>query len=287
MLTNQAITSLSYGASGTYKTTAVGHFARYIHEKTKKKTRLIASDTNVEPIQDYIDSGLVEPIFLTENPDLLGFAVQLCRGYWPKDGKLVAGFGMEEVGGYAMEGLTSLSQLLMTHFAQKGQKIQEEVVGMFSEAGVKFGANPRSHYGFVQGQIYNILTDLRALPVERVFITAHEGKGQDDFSKQLVYGPAAVGTAATARIPPYVGDLFHHDIVEVGSGSAKSIEVRAFLQPHPDPQTKVMWPAKTRLRPSIVKQVMERFPEGYIRLGLDSGIDQYFRVQDEIREKSK
>jgi hypothetical protein len=285
VLTNTTAKTLVYGATGTHKTTAVGHFARYIHETTGKRTRLIASDANVEPIQDYIDDGIIEPIFLVESPDLLGIAIQLCRGFWPDEtGKLQRHLGINDVGAYAWEGITSTAQLFMSHLAQKGQKIQEDVVGQFSEAGVKFGANPRSHYGFVPQQIYMMLTDLGSLPVERVLVTAHEGKGQDDFSKQLVYGPAAVGTAATNRIPPYVGDLFHFDSVEVGNATAKSIETRAYFRPHPDPQTKVLWPAKTRLRPRAVEAVQAQWPEGFIKLELGSGIDEYFRLQDSLKK---
>lgn len=283
MLIKRASTTLCYGSSGSYKTHNVGLFAKYIYERTGKPTRLVSADSGgVEPIAEYIETGIIQPVFVTEDPDLLGKLVQLCRGYWPdaKTGKL-SKEGLEGIGGYAVEGVTTISQLLMTHFAQKGQKINEEIVGQFTEAGLSFGANPRSHYGFIPQQIYGMLTDLGTLPVERVLITAHEGRGQDDFSKQLVYGPASVGQAATNRIPPYVGDLIHFDAVEVAVGTAKTVETRAYFARHPDPQTRILWPAKVRLSPSLVPKLQAKYPDGYIKLELDAGIDQFFRFQDE------
>lgn len=286
MLIKRATTTLCYGGSGTYKTHSVGLFAKYMYETTGKPIRLISADAGgSEPIQHLIDEGIIESINVSEDPDLLGKLVQLCRGYWPNptSGKMERE-GLDRHSGYAVEGVTTIAQLLMVHFAQKGQKINEDVVGMFSEAGLQFGANPRSHYGFVQNQIYGMLTDLGTLPVSRVLITAHEGKGQDDFSRQLVYGPAAVGLASTNRIPPYVGDLFHYDTVETIVGQNKTTEVRAYFKPHPDPLTKVLWPAKVRLNPGYIPSLQAKFPGGYIELKLDSGIDEYFRFQDEARE---
>src|SRR5687767_2250686 len=216
MLTKRAKTTLVYGATGTFKTHNVGLFARYMYEKTGKPVRLISADAGgTEPIEEYIDTGIIQPMYVVEDPDLLGKLVQLCRGYWPDSKGKLSKEGLDNISAYAFEGITSISQLLMTHFAQKGQKINEDVVGKFTEEGISFGANPKSHYGFIHNQIYGMLADLGCLPVERVLITAHEGKGQDDFNKQLVYGPASVGQAATSRIPPYVGDLFHFDAVEI------------------------------------------------------------------------
>lgn len=291
MLERRAKTSLVYGASGSFKTHSVGLFAKYQYEKTGKPIRLISTDAGGwEPIQEYIDAGIIMPLHVAECVDLLGVLVQLCRGYWPDaQGRLVKGEenGIENISGYAFEGITTSAQLLMMHFAMKGQKINEDVVGVFKESGIQFGANPRSHYGFVPQQIYGMLTDLGTLPVERVLITAHEGKGQDEFSKQLVYGPAAVGLAATNRIPPYVGDLLHYDTVEVVNGTSKSTEVRAYFKPHPDPVTRVLWPSKVRMNPSLIPALNQKWPEGFIRLELESGIDRFFRFQDNENKKAK
>lgn len=288
MLEKRATTTLTYGQTGSFKSHNVGLFARYVYEKTGKPTRLISADAGGwEPMQEYIEAGIIQPLHVTEHKDLLGILVQLCRGYWPSeaDASKMTLDGLEGIGGYAVEGITTISQLLMMHFAHKGQKINEDVVGMFSEAGIQFGANPRSHYGFIPQQVYGMLTDLGTLPVDRVLITAHEGKGKDEFSSQLVYGPASVGLAATNRIPPYVGDLIHYDQVEVIKGGAKGVEVRAYFRPHPDPVTKVLWPAKVRLSPSMVPALNERWKDGFLELGLETGIDQYFRFQDEQRGK--
>jgi hypothetical protein len=64
-------------------------------------------------------------------------------------------------------------------------------------------------------------------------------------------------------------------------GQTKSVEVRGFFTRHPDPITRVLWPAKVRLSPALIPELNNRWPEGFIPLELDKGIDQFFRFQDE------
>jgi hypothetical protein len=228
MITQRAKSICLYGASGLRKTTNIGRFARYIHEVTGKRTRLVTAEGgNLEPVAGEIDDGILEVAYVSENKDLLTILRALSRGRWPVEsgGKLKFGApDLEGVGGYAVEGITTISLLMLRHLANDARKINEEVVGQFSEGAdlgldpkeTKFSAPARSHYGFVQNVILDIIQDFNSLAVGRVLFTAHEGKGQDDFSKQLVYGPAAVGKAATTSIPAYVGDLLHVDVEEQG-----------------------------------------------------------------------
>jgi hypothetical protein len=296
MIEQRAKTICIYGATGTRKTTNIGRFARYIHETTGKRTRLVTAEAgNLEPVSGEIDDGILEVTALSEHAALLSIIRAISKGRWPVEtnGKIkLVPSDMEGVGAYAVEGITTISLLLLRHLANTGRKINEDVVGQFSETDAelgltgddfKFAAPARSHYGFVQTGILDIIQGFSALPVGRVLFTAHEGKGQDDFSKQLIYGPGAVGKAATAAIPPYVGDLFHFDTEEVPGGKLEP-KVFAHFKPHPDPQTRVLWPAKTRLRPDRVPELEKRFPGGKIELTLAQGIEAYMRFQDESKK---
>lgn len=292
MIISGAKSTLLYGASGLYKTTNIGRFARYIHETTGKRTRLVTAEGgNLEPVMGEIDDGILQVAYVSEHPDLLGILRALSRGRWPEEvaGKLRFGaVNLEGVGAYAVEGVTTISLLMLRHLANTGRKINEEVVGQFSEGAevgldpkeYKFAAPARSHYGFVQTGILSLVTDFTSLPVGRVLFTAHEGKGQDDFSKQLVYGPASVGKANTSLLPAYVGDLFHVDVEDQAGG--KEPKVYAYYKPHPDPQTRVMWPAKARIQYQHVGRFEKRFPGGKIELTTEQGIDSFFRFQDEL-----
>jgi hypothetical protein len=294
MIQQRARSLLLYGATGSRKTTNIGRFARYIQETTGKRTRLITAEGgNLEPVMGEIEDGILEVAYVSEHKDLLGILRAVSRGRWPeeREGKLrIVNSDLADIGAYAVEGITTISTLMLRHLANEARKINEEVVGQFTE-GVEVGLDPkeskfsapaRSHYGFVQNVILDIIQDFCALPVSRVLFTAHEGKGQDDFSKQLVYGPAAVGKAATGAIPSYVGDLFH---LEYEEQPGKEPRVFAYFKPHPDPQTKVLWPAKVRFRPEAIPELDKKFPGGKIELRLDQGIDDYLRFQDSLQKE--
>jgi hypothetical protein len=296
MIVKRAKSICIYGATGTRKTTNIGRFARYIHESTGKITRLVTAEGgNLEPVSGEIEDGILEVAYVSEHKDLLGILRALSRGRWPQEVDKKLKFGapnLEGVGAYAVEGITTFSLLMLRHLANEARKINEEVVGQFSEGvevgldakEAKFSAPARSHYGFVQNAILDIIQDFSALPVSRVLFTAHEGKGQDDFSKQLIYGPAAVGKAATSAIPPYLGDLFHLDYEEQ---PGKEPKVFAYFKPHPDPQTKVLWPAKVRLRPEAIPTLDKQFPGGKLELTLQQGIDTYLRFQDSLSKEKE
>lgn len=290
MLINRANTLLVYGETGTYKTSNVGRFARYVYERTGKPTRLVSADGGGwMPVQAEIDAGIIDALRIVEAEQPLPLLRKLGQGYWPIDGKLVLS-DLSDVGAYAVEGLTSIPMLLLRHLVKTGRKVSEEVIGKFEEEievdGKKvketFSAPSRSHYGFIQNFVLDMLAAFRALPVERVLFTAHEGKGSDDITNQMVYGPATVGKAITDRIPSEVGDLLHFYATPVGGNRAK-LEIRCFMDKHPDTQTQVLWPAKTRLQPEQLEEFNKRWPERSFSLTLDQGIEQYLRFQDETR----
>jgi hypothetical protein len=284
----RANTYCIYGEPGTYKTSNIGRVARYVYEKTGKPTRLLSADGGGwEPIQAYIDAGIIQPLRLSDSPHLLNIMRKLWKGHWPNEKGDLVQSNLDLVGAYAIEGLTSIGTLVLRHLANKGQKISEDVVGQFKEGDESFAAPAKSHYGFTQNFVLDMIVGFSNLPVSKVVFSAHEGKGDDQFSKQLIYGPGVVGKAATDKIGPMVGDLFHFDTAFSGGiGKQEKAEVRAYFTRHPDSYTKVHWPAKYKLQKEHVKDLEAKWPDGYIPLTLDQGLDTYMEFQDSMLAKA-
>src|SRR5690348_16987254 len=113
MSDNYAASILCYGSTGTRKTTSAGHFARYVFELTRAPIRYITADGGGwEPIQPYIDAGVIVPFRLSDSKTLLEQIRLLMKGHWLQaDGTLGAKPDLDNVGAYAVEGITSISML--------------------------------------------------------------------------------------------------------------------------------------------------------------------------------
>lgn len=309
-------TMVLYGPTGSRKTTQIGEFAKYIYEKTGKKTRLISCDGGGwGPIQDLINAGIIEAWRINEEKNPKVALVKASKGAWPDDirnglraSKLItepdpanraAFLEKAGVGAYAIESWHSIAALLMQDVVAKGNKISEDVVGAFTETteygSESFGAPAKSHYGFVQNLILGLIRNFSSLPVERVVYTSIEGKGEDRLSKQLQYGPQVAGSAITAAIPTYVGDCLHfEDFVEdagvdPANSKQKLVEpkVRVWFTQHPDLQTGVMWPAKPRVVGSKYEEFRQKIgPNGYFILGPKSHLGTYLALQDSLLASS-
>lgn len=290
MTDNYAASILTYGATNTRKTTNVGAFAKYVFERTNAPVRLVFADPGGwEAIEPYIQAGVIIPYRLSDGPTLLEVIRLLQKGHWAGE---KAGFFSKEpmldnVGGYAVEGLTSIAMLVLRHLVGRGQKISEEIVGQFREGSEIFGAAGRAHYGFTQQFILDLIGAFSTLPTlsKRVLFTAHEGKGQDEQTRQTVYGPATVGKAITDRIPLFVGDLLHFETVILDQKTNKST-VRAYLRNHPDADLQsILWPAKARMPFDFVAEFEKKYPNGYFDLGEETLYD-YLKFMDTARSKS-
>jgi len=294
-------TMVLYGPTGSRKTSQIRELAKYVYEKTGKKTRLLTMDGGgYGTAQDYISAGIIDVWRLVEEERPLPMLIEASKGRFPKD--LQGGLrksnslakDMGDVGAYAIEGWFSIANAAMRYLVGKGLKINEDVVSKFSERSdfgedISFGAPSRGHYGFVQNLILDLIRNFSGLSLERILYTSLEGKGEDKITKGLTYGPATAGGAITAAIPQYVGDCLHLEDFQVDKGvdkdsgaKLKETQVRAWFTSHPDPQTGVMWPAKCRIIPSKVeafKKVMG--PSGYFNLN-DKSLYDYLKAQDEL-----
>ncbi len=306
-------TMVLYGPTGTRKTTQIGEFAKYIYQKTGKRTRLISADGGGwGPIQNLINAGIIEPWRVVEENNPKVAIIKASKGAWPD--KLVNGLRaskfitqptnpeqrkeqLKDVGAYAVEGWASIAALLMSDLVAKGQKISEDVVGKFTETteygDETFGAPGRSHYGWVQNFILTMIRNFSSLPVERVLYTSLEGKGEDQLSKVLQYGPLVSGKAITAAIPTYVGDCLHFEDFTEDSGvdplnpKQKLVEgkVRVWFTQHPDSSTGTTWPAKPRIVGDKYQEFKKRMgSNGYFVLSDSTHLGTYLALQDEILE---
>lgn len=317
-----AILICSYGESSSRKTTAMGRAAKYVYEKTGLPGRAVYSDIgNWQVIRPLVEAGIVEPFNISGEPELLALLRKLSRGYWPtglKDGRPVerhpapAGFkdpiGItmpkmsldpqlgSKVGFYIWEGLTSTSELLMKYLRDYRINIKaNEPLSPFktkdldSGQDMLFCANSMAHYGYVQDEmISTLLPELAALPVERVFITAHEAGGSDEGDKLPIRGPGLVGKAGTDRIGKNLGDVLHHEVYnEADPKDPKGLlvtKVRVYFKNHSDPRLlNTTYKCKTRLPEDQVAALEKIYPGGWFSV---DKYDEFLAIYDGLLAKS-
>ncbi len=307
-----AQTTLIFGDSGAWKTTQIGFASLYLYERTGGKiVRAIYSDKGGwKPIQSYVDAGIIEPYFIDGEPDMPALLHKLARGYWPEvlengirppGTKLLKPIGTtwSKVGGYAWEGLTSTSELLMKYLRDKQIPIAGDPVGKFEvvtqdENGKPerflFCSNNMKHYDWVQKEVLALIGEFMALPVERVLISAHEAEGTDESDgRKAIRGPALVGKAGTSAVARNVGDCIHAEIfntmVPVAKGEMGKIKssVRYYFMSHPDPATpNVTYKCKPRVEAGMIPELMKIYPEGYFEPTTSEGLDKYLRTVDSL-----
>lgn len=302
-----AKTTVIFGESGAWKTTALYHAASYLYKKHRKKIRMITAEEWNPPFGSLVDAGIVDLVEFTpqicQGEPFPAF-VKLMRGNWPvmKDGKMML-VGpndplndIKNVCAYFIEGLTSISDVFMTDCREKGRKMSEEVIGKFTEGGINFGQTNRSHYMLTQNTVLERFVDARILPVERVIFSAHEAKGEDTDTKEPIRGPGLAGKAATDSVARKVGSMIHFEqystekqVPMQGGEKLMVIEnkVRAFFVSHPDTKfPSIKYKCKPRLTPELIPDLMKRFPGGYFEPTIDGGLDLYLKAEDEIEERA-
>jgi hypothetical protein len=316
-MSERADSSLYYGETGTGKTCQLGEVAKWEFARTGRITRLISADSGWDPIEHLVRTpdnpeGIIEAWAIQYLPNPFPVLVKLSEGYWPKlspdgkklvmsaptrnaEGRIVS--DGREVGQYAVEGISTISDMLMQDHIRNLRKIAEDIVGDFavsvdvesqgrgSTETLKFGKSARAHYGHVQDFVLlDLVPRFATLPVSRVLWTGHEAKGDDDVTgiKNSVLGPATIGKAAVPRTAKKFGDTFHFAklvTVKVDPStkvSQVSVDRRAYYEDAPDDVlTRMLWPAKLSLPLSRVEELQRTFPGGFIPLGLTQGMDKF------------
>lgn len=277
-----ARTLLIYGDSGTYKSSNLGELAEYLFERYGLISRLITADSGVSPMQEQIDRGVIIHWDLTTAKNPMGLFKKALRGYWPD--KLVKGKADEgtfrlnspaelsQFGGYFIEGLTRIADVMMQDLRDKRRDTGEPLQAKFEDGGVSFAQASRGTYGFVQTYTQDWVGELKALPVPWVIVTAHEGKGEDGVSKKTIFGPAIVGKAATDKVCGWFENSVHcQSYTYTVKGEAGTKEgVQACFMKHADVEVKsVYWPAKLGIPTRAMAGVLRKYPLGYVPLRID------------------
>src|SRR6266852_1457333 len=307
-----------YGGTGSYKTAQVKFFSRYIAKRTGKATLLLSTDGGGwAPCEKEVVAGMIRPYRCEAAVLPLVLLRKISQGYWPEnpeetnpaDINLIP-IDWGEIGGIAVEGWTSIAQVVMRYLPDKGVSVggeQRDKPGanmMFTlplhlngqVVMESFGSKTRGDYGFVQRLLYGLVMKFISLLVEYVLFTALEAKTEDE-DRSTVYGPAIAGKKATAECGAWVGDLLHAQDYTVPRtehvpdpmDSTKTVEqvtmdtvVRYYFRKHLDPVTGIPFPAKTRVVPEGIEELNKKFPGGYFEPTTSWGIDRYLETVDEL-----
>jgi hypothetical protein len=304
----------------------VKDFAHYIARKTGKATLLLSTDGGGwDPCIPEVDADMIRP-YRCEVANLpLVLLRKISQGYWPEnpletapDKIDLSPINYDEIGGIAVEGWSSISQVVMRYLPDQGISVGGEdrkkpgsnmafaqavqVMGQWQPQ--SFGSNTRGDYGFVQNFLYGLVMNFNSLPVEYVLYTALESKTEDD-DRSTTFGPAIAGKKGTRDCGAWVGDLIHGQdypiITKVkvpdSNDASKTVEqeiidltIRFHFKKHLDPGTGIPFPAKARVTPEQIGALMQRFPGGYfepvIREGqVYEGFGTYLQVCDELSQK--
>lgn len=219
-----------YGSTGTFKTTAIAHFARYIAETTGKATLLLSADGGGwTPCDEEIAVGMIRPYFLDIAHDrFLPSLVVIGRGYWPRNPDepdpsrvVFKQIDWTEIGGMAIEGFTSIGTGLLLHCSQKALKTGEDATSKFGraitiedetgqtqEVQVGFAGNSKAHYQFVHNQLQGFTKAITSQPFRYVLFTGIDKKAEED-DRTTIRGVHTPGKAITTLIPTWVGDFIH------------------------------------------------------------------------------
>lgn len=305
-----------YSGTGRRKTSQVKWFAHYIAETTGKSTFLLSADGGGwAPCQPEVDAGMIIPYRLETSTLPLVLLRKISQGYWPEDMQEtrpekinLVPIDWEKIGGIAVEGWSSISQVIMRYLPDKNVNIAGEdrsKLGTFklpihvqgSLEQESYASNSRGDYGFTQNMLYGLVMNFGSLPCSYVLYTALESKTEDD-DRSTIYGPAISGKKATAQCGSWVGDLIHaqdYPMVKVvkapnpAGGEPIDVQVidmsvRFYFRAHLDPSTGLPFPAKPRVTPEKLGELEKRFPGGYFEPQPDGrdGFGEYLKELDRL-----
>jgi hypothetical protein len=279
-----------------------------------------------KPLDPDIDAGLIEAWQISAIDNPRSIMRKLSQGYWPEavrvgdQMKLVlqppTAATWERIGCVAHEGLTSTANIIMRDALnkqmivagdQKGEKGAikfEEKVNVADGVGSreiieKYSFATPGNYNDAQRAVYDFATNYRSLPCPLVYFTALEARGEEDETRKTIIGPAVIGKAVTGQVGTWVGDLIHaedyYEDMPDPSHKPKQGEKQRTMQVtkarywfirHPDPLTGLLFPAKPRVAPELIPELMKIFPGGYFEPTTSAGIDAYLKAVDAIQAKA-
>lgn len=315
-----AYSTCLYGSSGSFKTTQVKFFSHYIAETTGKSTLLFSADGGGWSACDpEVAAGMIRPYRADVSTLPLQILRLISKGYWPEHPEEtrpekinMVPMDFNEVGGIAIEGLTSIGSVVMRYLPDNNISVggeERDKKGMMFRLQVnvdgalhteQYGSNTRGDFGFSQRFIEGFISNLTSLPVRHVLPTALESKTEDD-DRSTIYGPSMPGKKATAQCGAWFGNLLHaqdYTVVrtvkvpnpqkpgEMMDSQVGENVVRIYFKKHPDPVTSIPFPAKPRVTPEKVVELEKVYPGGYFEPSVTSGLDSYLHLIDRLATDS-
>jgi hypothetical protein len=292
-------TALIYGDSGIGKTANLQRIADYLLELYPgTKGRLITADgggTTPFSQTGLVESGKVEILNIAASEIAYAEISALSEGKWPLTGMtgskqwLTREVSCRNVSFYMIEGLESMGQLLLSHMAhQSSGRAGFKLSWDFSEEldGVNYtvGGLDKGHYGIVQSELMRLHNKgFSQLPVKWVIWTSKVARGEEDRTRETIYGPALVGKAKTDKLSGSFGDCLHMDTAIVVDKDGKKHEERvAWFTQHKDQITNTPYIAKSRVALAATPYLYGLWPQGFVPLYYNKGLEQYFKFINRI-----
>lgn len=322
-----------YGDSGSTKTSQLYHVIKYLIKKLSAERgrpvrfRMIHSDGGGwAPFADsgMIERGEIELIDYSSRKFALADIRRLSMGYWPiwvdKDNHshrdwaedrveyfktenvcMTTEDEWEGIGGYLIEGMTSVAETLKTHISNQDEGVGFKESWKYTEEDFTVTGLTKGHYGIIQKEVYERHSrGFKTLPMAYLLYSALVGRGEDKQSKDKVYGPQLAGSAMTAVVPSWFMDVIHLEKIswngnaspilplENGGDGSHEAVVAWFIQ-HKDHVTVTpglegleekagTYLVKARCMPELMPRLLEYFPYGFIPMGYKNGLDVYYKV---------
>jgi hypothetical protein len=229
----------------------------------------------------------------------------------------------DKIGCFAVDGITEVANIIMRDALNKQLIVSADQKGKGEDGLVKFSENvtmmemgkeltkeekysfsTRGNYNDAQRAAYDYMANMKSLPCPLVYLTFREAKAEEEDTGKTILGPAIIGKAMTPNVSAMVGDLIHmedffedqvdptHKLTpeQLKAGMKprmrQIVRVRAWFIRHPDPRTGMLFPAKPRVAPDQIKNLLEVFPGGYFEPTPDAGMDIYLETIDRLQAGS-
>jgi hypothetical protein len=214
--------------------------------------------------------------------------------------RIISTDGKREVGQYFIEGLDSIASLMLHDHANHADTrlmwgSGKDGPAMFTSDALvgtgdskpptkvteKIGRAVGGHYGSVQSWLKDVLIPnfSELIYVDRVVWTAHADRGKDPFTgmEGKALGPKSVGNALVGETTELFGHSFHFEVETKFDKDSKVTRVfKAWFITHPDDLlTTMKWPAKVSLPVERAVELLKKFPQGYIPLESNKGMEQW------------
>jgi hypothetical protein len=297
-----------YGDSGEGKTTQCYFMAKWLWEKFGLRTDYIWSgDGSVSVFYDsgLVKKGIVRIISLAGRDQPFNDIEVLSQGYWPlvtnekpieKSSKTKVQYVKEQIGMVVLDGIKGTCDSWLSHIARRIDlqfgTASEGGTGhsfKFREGEFTLGGTNKTHFGGIQNSLHRLIVDnFKRLPVKFFTATSTETQGEDEYTQTPLYGPASAGSAITKVVPTWFDDTFHlqeHTYKAKVEGEIKEVTKKvAWYQTHAHVMTGRPFIAKPRCLPEDIPKLHKQFPNGYVKLGYEKGIEQYFEFMEGLKK---